>query len=191
MLTRRLFVGGVSAFSLSACVSLPTEAPRTIALGHGVGLTLPPLPGYPEQTRLSQLISTTVNGSTQHIQSALTLGPDLVTVVFSVPGGPPALSVQWSAQGIVERKESIVPPGLNGQRILADIFLSHWPTTKIQSQLSGGRLADFGAERRVTSADGRGVMTIQTIQSGERARLTLNNAAQGYSLVIISKPQVQ
>ncbi|WP_417514721.1 DUF3261 domain-containing protein [Minwuia sp.] len=158
-----------------------------VDIGGGVGLRFPAQPYYPEVTRISQLITTVHDRQQLRFQGDLQLGREAVTAVFSLPGGPPLLTINWTAGGIDVHKTTAVPVGLDGRRVLADIVLSFWPASIIETHLIGGRVADE-IGRRTIKCDGDPVIVIDHKGDAARTETRLLNLAQGYYLTIVSKP---
>ena len=189
----------ISAVSLaglvSACVTgagpaVSTGGPgeiRSIALGGGVHLTLPVVPGYPKADQFTQLLSTKLGGETRRVQAELSLSPNHVTAFFSPPGAPPVLQIDWSASGITTRELSPLDVEMDGQRVLADIYLTHWPLAALLENLDGGTATERENTRKIANVRGEPVVTIRTEGAGDRTRITLRNDTQGYALTILSR----
>lgn len=193
MLTRRSHLLTLTvAAMLTACISAPTGGPTSepsapIHIGGGVRVTLPAAPGYPERVQLAQLISTVRGGRTVTVQSEVRLGPDEVIAVFSLPGGPPAMTIRWRAGGVDIQKEAGVPAELDGARILADIFLTHWPVEAVRAALEAGAVRATPEGRQITAADGAQVAAMRRERGDGKDVIRLKNTPQGYDLKIISR----
>lgn len=177
----------VGCVSVAPPDSLPVRS-EPVDIGGGVVLTFPIRPSYPVEARFSQLITTTHNGQAVLVQGDLDLGPDRVMAVFSSPGGPPILTIRWTATGMDVIRDSSIPAALDGRRILADIVLANWPILTVQAHLSGEARLVSEPGRRVVMLDGRTILEIGISDTGSRTKIALHNHAQGYVLNIVSKP---
>jgi len=158
-----------------------------IDIGGGVGLTLPARPSYPSEAHFSQLITTSRDGQVNRVQAELDMSADSVTAVFSLPGGPPALSIHWTEAGMEIKRETAIPVALDARRILADVFLTYWPVAIIQEHLSdAAQIAQVG-RRRLVRSTARTIVDISFEGTEDRKKIVLHNLAQGYRLAIVSR----
>lgn len=180
----------IAVIALGACASPtgPASGHAPVDIGGGVEVTPPAAPGYLRDIHLSQLIRTVGDGSPYTIQAEVDLGPDAVIAVFSLPGGPPAMTVIWRAEGIETSKAPGAPAELDGQRILADIFLTHWPVDAVRRRLTSGEVSENGNLRRILSPTAGTVIEIRTEKGGDKEIIRLKNFKQGYELAITSRP---
>lgn len=177
---------------VTSCASVaPTESLRaragSVDIGDGVSLTFPVRPSYPAMARFSQLITTEHDGRSVRVQSDLELGPERVTAVFSLLGGPPVLTIYWTAGVMDVTSDNSVPVGLDGRRILADIVLANWPASIVQKHLSRGARLVMKPGRRIVSSGARTIIEIDISDTGDRKIFRLHNHAQGYALIVMSK----
>ena len=170
-------------------VDVRPNAIAKVQIAEDVELTLPLMPGYPQDALLFQTLVGRYDGRTRAFQATLSLSPDRVEVVLLAPSGPRVMQLTWTEQGIEETCSNLAPEDLNGLNILADIFLSTWPKQSVIDALpdnavlltgDGNREIWSGKQRLIDLEDG-GVDE----QGRKHARLT--HVQRGYVLDIISE----
>lgn len=181
----RSLVGTVAAALMSVGCAGQFEALGTrVDIGSQTHLVLPSPPSHPGGPPLSQLVSGRYQERRQVFQADLDLGPEQVDVALSIPGGPVMARIRWDSDGVRTDGADAVPAAIEGERILADLFLSRWPVEHVQSSLSAGAVVVQDDGRRVVYEGKRTVIVIETHHAGGIESTMVRNYDYGYDLTI-------
>lgn len=153
---------------------------QTVSIGEDVSLDLPLPPGFPgtfeERTRLR--ISANGEGATVNVYAMFNRAAGLVRVTH--PTGPTLLDVEWSGDGISERRNTQLPDEIRSEELLAALYILLWPGERVAASLSpGATFVEQGPVRAVQTFD-RTVMVLRQIGN----RVVVDHYDYGYRFEI-------
>ncbi len=173
---------------VSGCATRETTPFRKIPIGRDVFLVLPMPPGYPRETTVLQMVQGAHGSHRRTVQSLVSLSPDEVRVIMTLPGGPRIMTIDWSARGITTARTALAPSGLTGENVLADMVVSLWALKAVGRALADSASVTEADGVRTISSEGRAVITVRYADDGtETGRMVLTNHDFGYELVISSQ----
>lgn len=186
----KLLLSFALAFALAACLGgkpEPGPAGPRANIARDVTIELPLLPGYPEARVYSQVLRARYGWRSATLETVLTLGPEAVEIVLTVPSGPRVATVRWNEGGVGVDRTVFTPPDLAPENMMADIFIAFWPEHMVREALPAGvrlYVADDGA-RSVRRGDDV-ILTI-TPDAENPQRLNVRNETLNYELTIDSQ----
>ncbi len=161
---------------------------RHVQITRDAGLNLPARPGYPEARTLSQLVRAQYGTRRGVFEAGLTLSPDRVDLVITLPSGPRLASMSWDQDAITETRAKGPFQAAPGANMLGDIFLCFWPREAVAAALDRSlEVVDQADGRRLISQDGN--LVIEISRAPETPHITrLRNLALDYQLIIETSP---
>jgi len=176
---------------LSGCASatdLPASA-RTVAIAQGVTLTLPAPAALGRTVEAAQLVTAHYRDTTFVFEGHIVVTPDRFLLVGLDTMGRRALTVTWTAGGVVAEVAPWLPDTTRPGNMLADIVMMYWPEGAVRGALTGATLVTAPGSRIVRKADGTEVVRIDygIAQAGSwSGRMKLRNLAWGYDIDVQS-----
>ncbi len=189
-MVRKLFLTLALAAGLAACNGERPppgpEGPRA-NIAPDVTVELPVLPGYPETRTYSQVLRARYGWRSATLETVLSLAPEAVEAVLTVPGGPRVATVRWNGEGVSVDRTVFTPPDLAPENMMADLFIAYWPVEMVRDALPRGVTLDVAETGARTVR--RGDEVILTIAPDAEApnRLAISNALLNYELTIDSQ----
>lgn len=187
-MVRRLIL--IAAVLTAACSfgSDRSEDGRVRAhIAEDVVLTLPSPPAYPETRTLRQIVRARYGERDAAFESVVSLSPETATVIITMIGGPRVGTLTWDHTGVHEERTVLAPGGVPVENILADIFLTLWPTEAVAQALPEGvEVIDGGNGARIVRRGDEVIVEIATDPT-DPARTLVKNFALGYEVAITSQ----
>jgi hypothetical protein len=151
-----------------------------------IALTLPTPPGYPEAVTLEQVVRARFGEDKGAFEAIVSLSPERVEMVLTAPAGPRLASIVWSKSGIEEDRTVLAPAAIKAVNVLADLFMTRWPSEAIQAALPKGLIvSDDGIDRTISGPEGP---IIEIHRDPENpSRTLLRNIALGYEITVTSR----
>lgn len=159
-----------------------------VQITRDASLNLPARPGYPEPRTLSQLVRAQYGARRGVFEAGLTLSPERVDLVITLPSGPRLASISWDEQSITETRAKGPFRAAPGANMLGDIFLCFWPLEAVAAALDPSLGVVDGPEgQRLISQNGN--LIIEITRAPETPHITrLRNLALDYQLLIETAP---
>jgi len=186
----RQLILALAALTLAACNGeRPPPAPGgpRANIAADVTVELPVLPGYPETRTYSQILRARYGWRSATLETVLSLSPEQVEIVLTVPGGPRVATVRWNELGVVAERTVFTPPDLAPENMMADIFIAFWPEEMVREILPSGVTLDVGADGARTVRRGEEVILTITPDPENPQRLSVRNDGLNYELTIDSQ----
>jgi hypothetical protein len=144
-------------------------------------------PGYLRETTILQIVQGAYGADRRTFQSLVSLSPEKVRVIMTLPGGPRIMTIEWSARGVAAERTALAPAELMGENVLADLVISLWDLNAVAAALpDGATVTETGGVRTVHS-EGREVITVRYADDANTTRrMVLTNHDFGYELSISS-----
>lgn len=118
----------------------------------------------------------------------ISLSPDTVQVIMTLPGGPRIMTIHWSAERVTTERTALAPSDLKGENVLADIMITLWDAASIGTALSSGATITEADGIRTIRSAGRDVITVRyNDKTDDTKRMVLTNHDFGYELAISSQ----
>lgn len=186
----RQLILALAALTLAACNGERPEpgpgGPRA-NIATDVTVELPVLPGYPETVTYSQVLRARYGWRSATLETVLSLAPETVEAVLTVPGGPRVATVRWNAEGVTVDRTVFTPPDLAPENMMADLFIAYWPEEKVREILPSGVVLDVAADGvRTVRRDDVVILTI-TPDPENPQRINIKNELLNYDLTIDSQ----
>lgn len=173
---------------VSGCATRETTGTREVPIGRGVSLNLPMPPGYLRETTILQVVRGAYGADRRTFQSLVSLSPDEVRVIITLPGGPRIMTIDWSARGVATERSALAPTELRGENVLADMVISLWDLKAVAAALPDGATVTQTDGVRTVHCEGREVITVRYAEDAIKTRrMVLTNHDFGYELVISSQ----
>ena len=155
---------------VSGCATRQTTRTQEVAIGRSVTLTLPMPPGYPRETTVFQMVQGAYGTHRRTFQSLVSLSPDAVRVIMTLPGGPRIMTIEWSANGMTTYRTSVAPAELMGENVLADMVVTLWNLKAVAALLPAGATITEAAGVRTLRSEGRDVITVRYTDDAEKKK---------------------
>ena len=176
-----------AALLLAGCShSTDTKETRPQAwLQPGTRVTLPP-PGISPAVSSQQLLTGSFNGQTQSLLVMLNADAHKVTLAGLSSVGIRLFLATYDETGIHTEQSIVVPQLPPASQVLADVMLSHWPSSAWQPQLpKGWTLTDNGDRRELRNDSGKLVTEIVYLQrKGKREPISIEQHVFKYHITI-------
>lgn len=178
----------LAALALAGCASAPPPAPSRLPL-----LRLQPQALGDVRFALSQRLSVTrldaPDAPPQRVDVQLQADASgLLLAAFAF--GQRVLLMRWDGAELGVQRHPQLPAEVDTDRMLRDLCLVLWPLAAVQAALPAPWRMQGDTSRRELLEEGRVVLALRiTGTLGGRADVDLVNHAEGYRLVIESKPQ--
>jgi len=173
---------------VTGCATRDTARSPDVAIGSGVSLALPMPPGYPRKITVLQTVQGAYGDQRRTFQSVISLSPDTVQVIMTLPGGPRIMTIHWSAERVTTERTALAPSDLKGENVLADIMITLWNAASIGTALSSGATITEADGIRTIRIAGRDVITVRyNDKTDDTKRMVLTNHDFGYELAISSQ----
>lgn len=186
----RQLILALAALTLAACNGERPEpgpgGPRA-NIAADVTVELPVLPGYPEAVTYSQVLRARYGWRSATLETVLSLSPETVEAVLTVPGGPRVATVRWNSEGVSVDRTVFTPPDLAPENMMADLFIAYWPEEMVRQILPAGVTLEVAADgvRKVQQGE-TAILTI-TPDPENPQRISISNALLNYDLTIDSQ----
>lgn len=183
---RKLLLSLAAALALAACGAKPPEGPGgpRANIARDVTVELPVLPSYPETVTYSQVLRARYGWRSATLETVLSLSPETVEAVLTVPGGPRVATVRWNGEGVTVDRTVFTPPDLAPENMMADLFIAYWPEEQVRGILPRGVelvVAENGAR---TLRQGETVILQITPDAETPNRLSIKNELLNYELTL-------
>lgn len=186
--------GCLAVLALTSCADLPPAAapPNQVHIASHLSMDLPRPADLGHDLRLDQLVTARYGEKTFTFEGYVLLTDNRLLLTCVDPLGRVAMTVTWTADRIVAKKEPWLPPELPPENMLADLVLLYWPERAVRQALmeSGAQLVATPRSRSVTIGGREIVHT--AYQSPDVAKpwsghVELRNFDFGYTLDIESR----
>jgi len=187
---KKLLISLAAALALVACNGeRPPPAPGgpRANIAHDITVELPVAPGYPEARVYAQVLRARYGWRSATLETVLSLSPEQVEIVLTVPGGPRVATVRWSESGIVAERTVFTPPDLAPENMMADIFIAFWPEAMVRQILPEGVTLDVSADGARRVRRGAEIILAITPDPENPQRLSVRNEGLNYELTIDSQ----
>lgn len=186
----RQLILALAALTLAACNGeRPPPGPGgpRANIATDVVVELPVLPSYPETVTYAQVLRARYGWRSATLETVLSLAPEAVEAVLTVPGGPRVATVRWNAEGVSVDRTVFTPPDLAPENMMADLFIAYWPEEMVREILPAGVVLDVGADGGRTVRQGETVILAITPDPENPHRLSIRNEGLNYELTIDSQ----
>ena len=160
-------------------------------IAPGIALRLPATPPFGADVTAQQLVQARYRNRTEVFQALIESSSGRFTIVLTVPYGPRIMRIDWTANGIAEKREAIAPSSLSARRLLADLALVYAPENILRRNIEGAELVAGDDGGRKLERNGETVVEVERpLHEPWNARARLVNHAYGYTLDIQSRLMV-
>jgi hypothetical protein len=156
-------------------------------IAQDVTVELPVLPGYPDARTYQQVLRARYGWRSATLETVLSLAPEAVEAVLTVPGGPRVATVRWNAEGVSVDRTVFTPPDLQPENMMADLFIAYWPEEMVREILPRGVTLDVAESGARTVRQGETVILAITPDAENPQRISIRNALLNYDLTIDSQ----
>lgn len=133
---------------------------------------------------VQQRMTVTVAGGVHHFQLALEADRDSIRVAVMDMGQTVAW-LEWDGTRLEQTRAPGWPAAVSGERMLSELQLVHWPLPALQFALPPGWTVKQEGNSRVLRY---GQLPVLVVRFAGRDRIELENLAEGYVVLIESKP---
>jgi hypothetical protein len=158
-------------------------------IAEGVVLTLPQPPNYPDERTIVQTGRAQYGDRQGAFDAVVSLSPDRVEIVLAMAGGPRLATIDWDAQGVREERAVFAPDSVPVENILADIFMTAWPSEAVAESLPDGLALAVSEGGVRTIRNGEDIIVEIAPDASNPARTVVRNAALGYEVTLITQSQ--
>ena len=175
----------------------PSAAEQTPAKPASIPVFLPSIDEAPKLSLDQQIVIRFSQTAAEHgapksvppLRATVLTAPGSVQAVFSALGMT-VWRITWDGNTITEARSPRLDAHVEAQRLLRDLAFTLWPAGSVRKAVPEGYVFSCRlrgtTEIRELSLDGATLLSAHITQMGGRSIITIENAAEGYSLQIES-----
>src|SRR5262249_49909463 len=113
----------LSLLALAAGCASSDDGALRAHIAEDIVLTLPTPPAYPDTRTVVQTGQARYGERQAAFDAVLSLAPDRVEIVLTMPAGPRLATIVWDEGGVRQDRSVLAPEGVPVENILADLFV--------------------------------------------------------------------
>ncbi|MEN3976579.1 DUF3261 domain-containing protein [Emcibacter sp. SYSU 3D8] len=181
----------IVALLIAGCASRQpgpiAPAPDTTMIAPGVTMTLSRLTPLESGLDVSQLVQARYQNRADTFLATIQTSPGTVTVMVTMPSGPPLVTIVWEDGKISGNKAPMLPDSMTPDHLLADLMSVYASSTTLNGALTGAKVVDDGTSRTIEQDGKVLVRIVRPAGDTWTGTASLHNLAFGYQLGIKSR----